>query len=128
MAIVDPVTGEFEFCNAGHNPPMLVRASGDRERLTTKGAVLGMIPAYQYACGRAMLEAGDAVMIFSDGVTEALSPKDDEFGEERLTEVLVASRTESADAILEATLEAIRAHAEGRRQSDDITILTLKRV
>ncbi len=127
LAILDPSTGELEFCNAGHNPPVLISSDGSCERLTTSGAVLGMLPAFDYQSGHVSLGVGDGLVMFSDGVTEALNPDDDEFGEEQLIDLLGRSCKSDASAILRHILEAIRRHAAERSQSDDITILAMKR-
>lgn len=127
LAILDPVTGELEYCNAGHNPPIVASAGGSMERLTTSGAVLGMIPGFTYSEGRRVLAREESLVLFSDGVTEALDPDDDEFGEERLEWLLRGSRAFDAESIVRDLVHAIRHHANERSQSDDITILVVKR-
>src|ERR1700691_1247862 len=85
MGIIDPKTGEFVYTNAGHNPPVVVRADGEFETLTGAGGViLGILPLATYQEARTTLNPGDILVLFSDGVTEAADPADDEYGEERL--------------------------------------------
>ena len=127
LAILDPATGELEFCNAGHNPPLVVTAGGALEELTTKGAVLGMIPSFEYGCSRRVIASGEVLVMYSDGVTEALDPLDDEFGEERLAWLLQGTRAFDASSIVTELTGAIRVHASERSQSDDITVLVVRR-
>jgi len=127
LAILDPVTGELEYCNAGHNPPAVVSAGGVIDRLSTCGAVLGMIPSFTYACGHRVLTSGEVLVLYSDGVTEALDPMDNEFGEERLAWLLQGSRAFDAKTMVDDLLRAIRTHASVRTQSDDITILVARK-
>jgi len=127
IAILDPSTGELEYCNAGHNPPLLVTVGGALEELSTKGAVLGMIPGFEYGCSRRVMSSGEVLVMFSDGVTEALDPLDDEFGEERLAWLLQGARAFEASSIVTELVRAIRQHASERSQSDDITILVARR-
>jgi sigma-B regulation protein RsbU (phosphoserine phosphatase) len=127
IAILDPSTGELEYCNAGHNPPLVVTAGGALEELSTEGAVLGMIPGFEYGCNRRVLASGEVFVIYSDGVTEALDPLDDEFGEERLAWLLQGTRAFAASTIVDEIVRAIRQHASKRSQSDDITILVVRR-
>ncbi len=91
-----PNTGELAFANAGHNPPILVRASGEAEMLEGGGPVLGILPIAPYSEMRTHLDHGDMLVLYSDGVTEANNPDYDEFDEERFIEVLKAHRTEPA--------------------------------
>src|SRR5581483_8460178 len=85
LSLLNPATGELTFANAGHNPPIMVRASGDIEMLEGGGPVLGVLPIAKYAEMHARLGKGDLLVIYSDGVTEATNSAEDEYGEERLT-------------------------------------------
>ncbi|MCM2316987.1 MAG: SpoIIE family protein phosphatase [Thermoanaerobaculia bacterium] len=127
-SIVDSASGLFEFCNAGHNPPLFVTADGRCERLASSGAALGMLETLPYSSATRTMATGDCVVIYSDGVTEAINAGDEEFGEEQLAALVVASRERPASAIVAAILGAVRAHAGGHPQSDDITIVVLKRL
>ncbi len=79
FCILDGDTGEITFCNAGHNPPVIVRANGSYEQLKGGGPVLGILPTIEYEEYQAKLEEGDGLIIYSDGVTEATNPAGDEF-------------------------------------------------
>lgn len=86
FGVLDPVTGAFEYVNAGHNPPLLLRADGTLEELGATGLILGILPQAVYASASTTLAAGDRLVLFSDGVTEAAPPTDldNEYGEARL--------------------------------------------
>ena len=121
-------TGELAFANAGHNPPILVRANGDAEMIEGGGPVLGILPIAPYAEMHTRLENGDMVVLYSDGVTEATNPAYDEFGEERFIEVLKQNRTKPAAAIVDAVTKALGEFAAGAPQADDITLVVAKRL
>jgi sigma-B regulation protein RsbU (phosphoserine phosphatase) len=127
LSLLDPATGRLEFCNAGHNPPFVVTAAGELRKLQTSGAVLGLLPGFEYRGGAVDLGPGDLVAIYSDGVTEALDDADTEFGEEGLLEVLRATHREPAPVIQRAIIDAVKSHAGRRSQSDDVTTLIVKR-
>ncbi len=106
FSVFNAATGELAYANAGHNPPILVRANGDAEMLEGGGPVLGILPIAPYSEMHAHLEHGDMLVLYSDGVTEANNAAYDEFDEERLIEALKANRNEPADS-----------HRAGRDQS-----------
>jgi phosphoserine phosphatase RsbU/P len=117
----------FTYVNAGHNPPMLVRADGSIELLEKGGLLLGVMSGMPYESGTVTLEPGDSVVMFTDGVTEAMGIAEEEFGEERLEPVLVAHRATSASEILKAIKEAVAEFVGEQAQlSDDFTVLILK--
>lgn len=127
MARLDPRSGRLTYVNAGHNPPLVVRAGGEVETLTEGGMVLGMFDSVPYADGTVELGPGDTLLVFSDGVTETWNARDEEFGETRLAEVAVRERGRGAGSLQAAILEALETHAEGGRASDDRTLIVLKR-
>jgi sigma-B regulation protein RsbU (phosphoserine phosphatase) len=128
FCVLDAAAGELRFANAGHNPPMIVRASGETEMLEGGGPVLGILSIAPYSEERARLEPGDMLVLYSDGVTEATNHEFDEFGEERLLEVLKAHREDPAPEIVEAVTKALAEFAAGAPQADDITLVVAKRV
>jgi sigma-B regulation protein RsbU (phosphoserine phosphatase) len=83
-AIVDTARMTLDYCNAGHNPPILRRRDGAIERLGEGGPVLGVLPGATYAAGAAELRSGDCLVLYTDGISEAFNAADEEFGEERL--------------------------------------------
>ncbi|MBV9505710.1 MAG: SpoIIE family protein phosphatase [Acidobacteriia bacterium] len=128
FGILDPATGELAFANAGHNPPVLIRASGQAEMLQGGGPVLGILPIAGYAEEHAQMANRDVLVIYSDGVTEANNVAGEEFGEERLIEVLESCRSAPASAIVSAITDALNQFTAGAAQTDDITLVVAKRV
>lgn len=127
MCLVDGTTGDLVFANAGHNPPLLLRADSRVEWLEAGGCPLGIIPMMKYDEARERLDPGDVLVVFSDGVTDAMNPQGDEFGEARLAEVVSDHRGESAGAILDAVNHAITVWAAGTPLPDDLTLLVARR-
>lgn len=127
LSLLNPATGEVSFANAGHNSPILIRASGSVELLEGGGPVLGVLSIATYPEDKARLDPGDLLVIYSDGVTEATNPADEEYGEERFTEELQRHRGESAEAIVRAVIDSVKKFAAGAPQADDITVIVAKR-
>jgi sigma-B regulation protein RsbU (phosphoserine phosphatase) len=127
LARLDPPTGRVDYVNAGHNPPLLIRKDGQVETLNEGGMVLGLFDSMPYAEGVAELRAGDTLLIFSDGVTETWSAKDDEFGDQRLAEVGLRGRGLDAAGLQTEILRELEAFAAGTRATDDRTLIVLKR-
>ncbi|MFB3852775.1 MAG: SpoIIE family protein phosphatase [Vicinamibacterales bacterium] len=123
-AMLEP-DGRLTYCNAGHNPPFLLR-SGKVERLEKGGLILGLFEHATYEEETLVLEPGDLVVLFSDGVSEAFDPRGDEFGEDRILKALEASRREDPPAILERLTAAVRRFSAGAAQSDDLTVLIVR--
>jgi serine phosphatase RsbU (regulator of sigma subunit) len=128
FSVLDTETGELAFANAGHNPPIVVRAAGELQMLEGGGPVLGILPAAPYAEQRAHLGRGDLLVLYSDGVTEANNANFDEFGEDRFIDVLKRHRHEPAAAVVGAVTNALAEFAAGAPQADDITLVVAKRV
>ncbi|HWC99142.1 MAG TPA: SpoIIE family protein phosphatase [Candidatus Sulfopaludibacter sp.] len=128
FCVLDTNTGVLTFANAGHNPPIIIRASGAAEMLEGGGPVLGILPIAPYRQMNANLERGDMLVIYSDGVTEATNTVHDEFDEQRFIEVLQQHREEPASEIVNAVTKALTEFAAGAPQADDITLLVAKRV
>jgi serine phosphatase RsbU (regulator of sigma subunit)/pSer/pThr/pTyr-binding forkhead associated (FHA) protein len=126
--IADPSKGDLVFANAGHNPPVMVRASGKVEMLEGGGPVLGVLEIAPYREDRTKFGLGDLLVIYSDGVTEATSTTEEEYGEQRLIDVLAQHRTEPSDAIVKAIMESVSQFSLGAAQADDITVVVAKRV
>ncbi len=136
---LDTTSGVFTSANAGHEPPLLVRHDGTARWLSDGGLLLGMMPDQTYDPVETQLEPGDVLVLYTDGITEAGAPnpalgeslddyrEDQEFGEERLAEVVVAARSRSALGIREAILAAVQKHLDGKAPGDDITLVVVKR-
>ncbi len=129
LGLLDPVTGEMTYCNAGHNPPILVRKNGTAEQLTGGGMILGIFGAAEYENQRITLEEDDLLALFSDGITEACQPGlEEEFGEERLTELLVANLPSSSSVVIEKVMEGLNSWGAGESFADDVTIVVVRRM
>src|SRR5947207_9387614 len=126
-AELDPVAGTLSFLNAGHNPPLIIHAAGTVEQLASGGLPLGIKPDAEYREGRTQLQPGDVLVIYSDGVTEAVSPTGEEFGATRLYEVVARNVNASASGIRDRIESALTKFAQGTRAGDDITLVIAKR-
>jgi sigma-B regulation protein RsbU (phosphoserine phosphatase) len=128
MCMVDGNTGDLVFANAGHNPPLLMRSDGRVEWLESGGCPLGILAMMKYEETRNRLDPGDVLVIFSDGVTDAMNPEGDEFSEVRLATVVSEHRAESSGSILDAVNRAIAQWAAGTPLPDDLTLLVARRM
>jgi len=126
FAEFDPAGRALSYIRAGHNVPILCRASGTFERLEEGDLPLGINPGTRFPSGSARLAPGDLLVIFTDGVVEAVNERDQEFGEARLLDVLRGAPAESAAATLQRLTSAVDAFAGSARQHDDITWLILR--
>jgi sigma-B regulation protein RsbU (phosphoserine phosphatase) len=125
--ILNLKTGDFIYANAGHNPPLLARQDGAIERLDERpGAALGACPGMAYANHSRRLNTGDFLVLYTDGVTEAMNPANSMFGEEGLVRHLRGEGHLAAKLFLEGLARAVHAHAAGAPQSDDITALVVR--
>lgn len=132
VASYDPRTGEMEFVNAGQTPPLLRRQNGSVERLTTGGIALGLFEGSQYESGHVRLERGEALVMYSDGITEAEDPSGQPFDEAGVERTLAlypgAFPNASAASIGEAVFDAVERHRRDSRLADDLTVLVLSRL
>jgi sigma-B regulation protein RsbU (phosphoserine phosphatase) len=126
-ALLDPATGSLTYSNAGHNYPLLLRADGSVEKLSGGGMVLGLFPTLRYELRETKLSPGDMLALYSDGVTEALSPLGDEFGEDGLAEFLQNRRTESCSHLVSGLIDFLRTWHGSINFHDDFTIVLVKR-
>jgi phosphoserine phosphatase RsbU/P len=127
LCVVDPQNGDLVYCNAGHNPPLLARRGGEVKRLEEGGPVLGVLPRLDYKKQYCHLEFGDVIVLYSDGVTEAISPSAQMFGEEKLVRILQEKRHEPADLILKAVNQAVQDWIGEAPATDDITLMVARR-
>ena len=127
-AVYDPETGKITFANGGHNPPLIIHRDGSSTVLgQTDGVALGIMPGLDYDDATVPLAPGDILLLYTDGVTEAMNSEHEEFGMERLQEVFRATPPKDAADANQAVFQAVHAFAKGTPQSDDITCLTLAR-
>ena len=120
-------TGELAYSNAGHNIPYLIDGNGVVRRLAGAHRLpLGILGAHPYDTATVRLERGDRIFLYTDGVTEALDGKGDEFSVERLEELLAREAGGSAGDLVQRCFEAVRGFAGEAAQSDDITVMALR--
>jgi sigma-B regulation protein RsbU (phosphoserine phosphatase) len=117
--------GAFTYCNAGHNAPILVSASGIR-RLETGGTVLGLFELTSFDEETVQLNPGDAIIVFSDGVTEAMNEAGDEFTDDGLLASLAAHKGQSPQAVIDGVIADVRKFCGDATPNDDLTILTVR--
>ncbi len=125
--LFDPATGSAVWANAGHNAGLLVRADSASERLTAHGPPLGLFPGKVYGSGSLTLGAGDLLVLYTDGITEASNPEDVEFGTDRLLEVVRESRAKPVGQIEVDVLAALAQFVKGVPYADDRTLVLLRR-
>jgi serine phosphatase RsbU (regulator of sigma subunit) len=120
-------SGHLEYINAGHPSPILIRHGGNADEAFTEGSFpVGLVPEAEYATACVKLEPGDTLVLFSDGVTEAMDPKEDFFGMPRLTQLLTGHNETSLDELQKLVLEAVENFARGASQADDLTLLLVR--
>ena len=127
-AVYDPDSGRFTYANGGHNPPIVVSATGESTELPlTGGVALGLVPGLPYEQNSFVLQPGEAVVLYTDGVTEAMNNHQEEFGMKRLEDLFVDSPPVDARSANDLVFQAVNAFAGDASQSDDITCMTLCR-
>jgi sigma-B regulation protein RsbU (phosphoserine phosphatase) len=147
IAKLDPTTGVIKYCSAGHPPALLLRANGELELLSDGGMLLGVVAATPYTCGSFVLEKGDVLMVYSDGITESQNGAGEEFGYARLEDQLrsaagvagaagdqktAAAETpetqlRTADGVLFSVLGAVQDFAAACPLVDDMTLAVIRR-
>jgi sigma-B regulation protein RsbU (phosphoserine phosphatase) len=127
LAELDPVTGNMIYVNAGHNAPILRKNSGTIERLDTGGIPLGILPEAVHQTGVTNLGADDWLVIFTDGVVEAVNPKDEEYEEPRLIRLVDSAAASTPPELLRRLLAELDTYVGNTPQHDDMTCLLLKR-
>jgi len=128
LAVLDANDGTMRWCNAGHNPPLVLRAGGGVERLEATGHILGILPHAHYAAGEEVaLAPGDTLLLYTDGVTEARNGGDELYGLERLEEVLVAAGGRPPGEVLDAVRADLREWTGPRPPGDDLTMVAVVR-
>ncbi len=124
FGVLDDRRRSFRYCNAGHNPPLWLHRDGAVEWLSTGGTILGVFPHADYEEEVIEMEEGDLLVLYTDGVTEAMDAAEEEFGTGRLVEVVRAHAAESPRALVDAVIDAVRTFAEGALP-DDLTLVVI---
>ncbi|MDQ3373507.1 MAG: SpoIIE family protein phosphatase [Acidobacteriota bacterium] len=126
-AELEQQTGILRYINAGHNPPLVGHSDNSVEQLGSGGFPLGILPNAEYEVGETHLKPGESLVIYSDGVTEANNLKEEEFGIERLTEVVGKNVESSASGMRDKVESALSAFTQTAPANDDITLVIVKR-
>jgi phosphoserine phosphatase RsbU/P len=126
MAFVENQGRALRYVNAGHVPPVVIRADGTLEWLETGGMVVGLLPDACYDCGSVALAKGDLLIACTDGITEAMDRDGNEYGRERLAESVTRCRTEKPEQILRCILAEVDQHSLGGVHEDDRVLMVLK--
>lgn len=127
LGVLDPQGHTFEYANAGQEHPFVVRADGNDAVLSSGGPPLAMLEWFDYTSESYQLAPGDAIVIYTDGIPEAMDPEGVMFGHDRLHALLSSMRGAAPEVMLERILAAIAAHTRGAARSDDITIVIVQR-
>ena len=128
-AVYSPMTGKLTYANGGHNPPLLIHADGSSEFVPRVGGIaLGIAQGVPFLQGSLNLQPGDTLLLYTDGVTEAMNADSEEFGVERLQAIFLEDPPASAQDANEAIFEAVHSFAGDTPQSDDITCLSITRI
>lgn len=125
--VLDPSTHTISYCNAGHDEPIVIRKNKPIHSLKATGMLLGVIEGAEYQSSSIQLESEDVLVFFTDGVTEAMNNNFEEFGLERTIETSTMHSSNSAHDILSSLYDSVKTFVDGHTQSDDITIMVIKR-
>ena len=128
FGIVDGRSGELEFFNAGHPSPVLLRGGQASQPFTEGSVPVGLLPDAEFPAARAQLERGDTLVLFSDGVTEAMNAEEEMFGAARLCEAVSAQPDAPLEKLQESVLASLKEHTRSAPQRDDITLLLVRYV
>jgi serine phosphatase RsbU (regulator of sigma subunit) len=126
LGLLDPSDGRFEYVNAGHNPPILIRGDGEVLELAEGGPIAGGLEGAEFRSSTVRLRSGDVLVLYTDGITEARSREDEEFGEDRLAHIARHSLAESAEGVARRIVSAVTEFSGLAHQEDDITLVVLK--
>jgi phosphoserine phosphatase RsbU/P len=126
FSIFDPVARTLKYVNAGHNAPILLRRTGEQLTLEIGGPVIGLISHLTYQEGSVNVEPGDLLLAYTDGISEAMTVKEEEWGEERMIAAAQKARSGTAQDIVDAILNAADHFTQGAPQHDDMTLLVMK--
>ncbi|HXY70389.1 MAG TPA: SpoIIE family protein phosphatase [Gemmatimonadales bacterium] len=126
LGALSPMTGQFDYVNAGHEPALVVAPDGGTRELRPTGTALGLLPDAEYTAGQAKLVRGESIFAFTDGLVEAPSPAGEAFGKQRLRDALRANNTSAAN-LVRGVVAALRAFTGPAEPHDDLTLLAATR-
>jgi sigma-B regulation protein RsbU (phosphoserine phosphatase) len=127
LGIVNIKSDEINYCNAGHNNPYYLDKNNQINELDVGGLILGFQPDSLYLEGKIQFHPDEMIVLYSDGITEAMNDQNEEFGEERLIKLITKYKNEDIYKLIDRIIEAVNAFSEGVAQSDDITVMIIKR-
>jgi sigma-B regulation protein RsbU (phosphoserine phosphatase) len=127
IAELNPLDGTLKYINAGHNPPLIGRTDGSIEQLGSGGFPLGIMPFAEYEIGETRLNSGEALVIYSDGVSEAANLKGEEFGMDRLSQVIQKNLAASASGLRDKVESSLSSFTQTAPAGDDITLVIVKK-
>ncbi len=127
IASLDPSTGRVQYVNAGHNPPVLLRAGGEVETLDKGGFLLGVFEDATYEMADVSMNPGDLLVLYSDGVTEAMDADGNEFGDDRLVAFIKENRALAPEAFVDALIQGVRDFSHLGKPGDDVTVTVVRR-
>jgi phosphoserine phosphatase RsbU/P len=128
LGVLTPETGRLRYTNAGHNPPLVVRAGGTVEELASTGVPLGLLPAAQYGAGEVILSPGDTLVLYTDGLAEAMDPESEEYGLSRMADICLRLCGEPCAKLAAALEEDLERFVRGVPYADDRTIVMARRL
>jgi sigma-B regulation protein RsbU (phosphoserine phosphatase) len=127
VAALDPTTHVFEFVNAGHNPPILIKADGTHQLLDSTGIPIGVFAGFSWSKNSITLDSGDRIIIFTDGIPEATDAGGNLYSDERLEAFVVERRLDAIAALTTALISDVSKFVGEAPRSDDITLVCLER-
>jgi sigma-B regulation protein RsbU (phosphoserine phosphatase) len=127
FGILNIRTGELQFANGGHNPPLIIRNGGNIGMLeSTGGIALGVMEDFLYRSKTTALQKGDLIVLYSDGVTEAMNRDQELYGDQRFIELMHTLKDRTVDEIIRGIIESVDAFCHGEPRSDDITLMAIR--
>jgi len=127
LGIINIETNEIKYCNAGHNNPYHYDTNNQVKELDIGGLILGFQPDSSYLGGSIPFQPDDLLVLYSDGITEAMNDKNEEFGEERLTGLITKYKNEDIYKLIDRIIDEVNKFSDGVPQSDDMTLMIIKR-
>jgi len=127
LGVLEPGTGKLEYVNAGHNPPLLIDGDGTTREIAATGLPVGMFEETSYEAGTVDVKRGEMLMLYSDGIPEALNADDDEYGMERFADLLRRERAQGLEELLLCVQDDISEFVGDTPPSDDVTMLLIRR-
>jgi sigma-B regulation protein RsbU (phosphoserine phosphatase) len=119
-------TGEIQICNAGHNPPLLARGAGI-STLEATGLPLGMFCEGTFTVSKMQMDPGDLLLLYTDGLSEAMNRSEEEYGAERLCDLVQANCTMTPEEFISTCLKDLEAFQSGNPREDDLTVMVIRR-